>query len=90
MVAKQSTKARSREGLTVSRECPTCRQPAAMSCRCPRLDMACASGHEWHHCSRCRGPIVGPSDHGRPADECVCRECRATEIALLTCGAGGT
>ena len=50
--------------VVASHTCPFCGAGYTSQCRCPRSDMECQNGHEWHH----DGEFIhaGRSDHASP------------------------
>jgi hypothetical protein len=57
--------------------CPTCSGPYVVRCRCPRGDMRCAAGHEWHTCPLCKRATPGESDHAFDLRAAYCPQCAA-------------
>jgi hypothetical protein len=54
-------------------KCPVCGREYTMRCRCPRGDMVCEIGHEWHTCTVHNKVIVGPANHLISGDKCTCK-----------------
>lgn len=55
-----------------NRECPICSKEAIMQCRCPKADMKCENGHNWHTCAVHGTVVMGAADHTVPTFECSC------------------
>lgn len=52
--------------------CPLCSEVYKYRCRCPRGDMVCHNGHEWHTCTVHGLIVIGPSNHETPTFFCTC------------------
>ena len=55
-----------------SNECPTCHEPAVVTCRCPLGDSECKNGHHWHRCPVHGVVLLGAADHGGDTVRCRC------------------
>lgn len=62
--------------------CPICREPYELQCRCLLNDRTCLNGHQWHRCGVCSRVVIGESDHGKGTTDAVnlCMTCRGHDV----------